>query len=425
MGHHRKHISAVRAAVRKRLPSTILRELRRFASDGPQKILLFIVTPLMFFLFVTIYGDGAVHNLPVGICDDDNSASSRTVIRMMSATRTMQVIATVRTINELKSGIASGRFAGALYIPDRFEADIKSGLQVQPILIRDGTNYIASSFIARETSGILKMVGAGAAQSRLRKSGLDARHAYALISPVGADVSNMYNPIFSYLRYLAPGIIFSQFGMLVMISAGIAFAREREHASMPQLKYAAKGRAIFAFAGKSAPYFLVISIWTMILLLAALPLGNIADMNESIAAIPTVMLFLGACWCIGAAIGMVTGAVMLAAMVGVFVGMPSFIFSGWTFPLPAVPPVMAAVAQILPFTHFMQAWFESARMGLGPFSAVINLLALGAMILSGSLLSMILISIFWKKETHHRHGPSHPQTAASNHSGDIGEDADV
>ncbi len=410
MKHHRG--KQIETAVRGKLPGTVVRELHRLMCDGPQKILLFILPPILFLIFTTIYGNGSVVDLPVGICDADNSALSRTIVRMIDATRTMNVVANVATVADLRAGICSGRFAGALYIPDHFESEIKAGRQVQPVLVRDGSNYIASSFIAREILGIMKMAGAGAAQSRLRKSGLDARHTYALISPVGADVSNMYNPIFSYLRYLTPGIVFSQFGMLVMISAGIAFAREREHSTLPQLKHAARGRAFFAFVGKSIPYLCVIFFWTIVLMFFVYPLREIASFSESFDALPTVFVYLTASWCIGAAAGLLTGTVMFATMVGVFIGMPSFIFSGWTFPLQAVPPVCAAIAQILPFTHFMNAWFTSARMGLGAFSAPEDLTVLSIMIISGTVFASLLLSIFWKKEPRHSHGHTDCQTGA-------------
>jgi ABC-2 type transport system permease protein len=62
----------------------------------------------------------------------------------------------------------------------------------------------------------------------------------------------------------------------------------------------------------------------------------------------------------------------------IFINMPTFIFSGYTFPLWAVPAALAAFAQIMPFTHFFTAFFKVALMNVSityAYPEIIKLLA--------------------------------------------------
>ena len=373
------------------------REWRRLRADGPQKILLVVIAPLVFWLFCAFLGDGTVKNLPVAICDDDHSALSRTIARSIDATKLMHVLSYVKTVEELQQGIAAGRYAAGLYLPANMEADVKAGRQVQPVLFRNGTNFLVSSFIARDAQTVLRTVNAGLIKSRLAKVGLGAGQAMALVSPIAVDMSNLYNPSFNYCNYLAPGIVFAQLGMIVMLSGAICFARERERNTLAQLRHRARARIGLALHGKAAPYALAIALLTAGILLVLFPVYNIARFGDGVAALPGIALFLCASWWMGALAGIVTGRVLVAAQVAIFLGMPSFIFSGWTFPLPAAPEPMAAAAQVLPFTHFMPVWFSAARMHLGPFSPVKELAILVSITVFSYAATRFVLAYAWNR----------------------------
>lgn len=384
-----------------------MREWRRFASDNPMKILLLGIAPAVLWLFASFCGDGAVKNLPVAVYDADNSALTRAAIRMIDATRLMKVTAHVESIAELEKGIESGRFAGGFFLPPCMEADIKAGRQVQPVIFRNGTAFIASSFIAREGLGIFRTLSAGIVMSRLSKSGMSSEAALALVSPVGVDASNLYNTVMSYQNYLAPGIMFAQLGMIVMIAGAVCFAREKEHGTLLRFRRRARGNHLAALHGKTAPYALIIGLLVLLMLAILFPLKGIADFPDAAAALPAIFLFLAASWWMGALIGVITGQVMLGASISIFMGMPAFIFSGWTFPLPAAPGIMGAAAQILPFTHFMPGWFSAARMHMGPFSSPAALLILFAMTVAAHMFTHMLLVQQWKQ----------PEAAAKNPDG--------
>jgi ABC-2 type transport system permease protein len=406
MSRHRHHHSNRTVNPYRGFIGVALREWRRLCADGPQKILLFAITPGVLWLFCAFLGNGSVADLPVAVCDEDQSVLSRTVARSFDATKLVRVVSYVNSCDEIRRGIAAGTFAGGLYLPRGMEAAVKAGRPVQPVFFRNGTNYLVSSFLSRDAQAVLRTVNAGLVKARLSKAGLGREQAMALIAPVGADVSNLYNVNFNYLTFLAPGIVFAQFGLIVMLAGAICFARERERHTLFPLRQRANASVAAALHGKTAPYAAVFAFTAALLLAVLFPLHHVASFTDAIPALPAIVLFVASSWWIGAAVGCVTGNAMIAAQVAIFVGMPSFIFSGWTFPLPAAPGVMAALAQLLPFTHFMPVWFSSARMNLGPLSSAGELAALGGIALAAYCLSHGILACIWKKTFDRRRAPS-------------------
>ena len=70
----------------------VKRELQRMVS---RRIYLgaCVVLPLFLLFFMsTIFGGGAMDNLPIGIVDSDNTSTSRSIVRMMEAVPTFSVI---------------------------------------------------------------------------------------------------------------------------------------------------------------------------------------------------------------------------------------------------------------------------------------------------------------------------------------------
>jgi ABC-2 type transport system permease protein len=349
-----------------------LTQVRRLRADGSQRILLLGIAPLICWLFCALYGDGTVKDLPIGICDQDHSALSRTLIRAIDATKLMRIVSNDASPEDLASGIRSGALCAGFYFPQGMEAAIKAGKQTRAVVFRNGTNYLISSFIGRESQTVVRTINAGLVLARLRKNGVPAKNGLALVSPLAVDVSNVYNPSFNYLNFLCPGVVFAQFGLIVMISGALCFAREKRRAVF-------RFRAQIEFAGlcaKISLYAIIIIALTSCILFALFPWYGVTTLHDSVMAVPSIALFLAACWWMGSFIGILLGQAALASEVCIFIGMPAFIFSGWTFPLRAAPPFMAVIAHGLPFTYFMHAWFQTAGMGRGALSPIPELIVL-------------------------------------------------
>ena len=71
--------------------SVLLREWRRMTSRRLYLCVCIILPLFTLFFMATIFGNGQMENIPIGIVDQDNTASSRAITRNISAVPTFKV----------------------------------------------------------------------------------------------------------------------------------------------------------------------------------------------------------------------------------------------------------------------------------------------------------------------------------------------
>ena len=87
-----------------------------------------IVLPLFsIFFMATIFGNGQMENLPVGIVDGDNTATSREIIRMTEAVPTFRITRHYADEVEARADVQRKSIYGYLSIPSGFEAKVMDG----------------------------------------------------------------------------------------------------------------------------------------------------------------------------------------------------------------------------------------------------------------------------------------------------------
>ena len=107
--------------------NVFLREWRRMTS---RRIYLgaAVVLPLfLIFFMATIFGDGQMRHLPIGIVDEDNTSTSRSIVRSIAAVPTFDVVAHYANDAEARAAVSRREVYGYLSIPPRFEEAMVRG----------------------------------------------------------------------------------------------------------------------------------------------------------------------------------------------------------------------------------------------------------------------------------------------------------
>jgi len=360
------------------LKKLIRREICRFAKDKVMIALAIVIPVIICLIFVVIYDTGAITELPVAVYDADNSEVSRMFCRALDASSSMKIVDNVNSIPEIEDGIRKGIYQGGFYFPANMERDIKANRQTPPVLYKNSQNIIVCNYLLREGLTILRTYNAGVLLKKLRLKGASDEQGMAIVNPISVDVSVLYNANFSYLSFLSPGFIFVQFQMTIMLSALLVFVREFERKTIDSaLAIVNNNRALFIL-GKALPLFLVHCCMAIIILCIAFPLGKIYLPGSYPAVICITLLFVLASFIPGLLLGAVVHDSFYVTELSIFINMPTFIYSGYTFPLWAVPGLFVAFAQIMPFTHFFTAFFKVAQMNVSityAFPEICKLLA--------------------------------------------------
>lgn len=356
---------------------SFLRELKRFGSDRVCVVICFVIPPILFTLFCFIYYAGLVRGLPVAVCDNDNSSISRTLVRSIEASSVMKVVAHVNSAREIEDGLRRGIYLGGFYLPNGMERDIKRGHPVFPVIYKNSQNLLIGNTLFKEAMTIFRTFNAGVLLNKFRKAGLSKDQAIGLVNPVATDITVLYNPNFNYSQFLSPGLIFAQFQVIIILTFFLIIAREWEENGFTEALTAAGGRGGALIIGKSLPYLIVHCATAVAIYGILFPLFDIKINGSIVATFVVTFLFILASSVPGMLIGMITRNQLVGMEVSILLNMPAFMFSGFAFPMRALPEPFVFAAQLLPFTHFSNGFFKVALAGLplqGAFHECVYLL---------------------------------------------------
>lgn len=370
-----------------------------YCADRVQILLTIVIPPLLFTLFCLIYNTGMVTDLPIAICDNDQSGLSHSLARAIESSSTLRVVECVENPTEMENEMRRGRICGGFYFPSGMERDIKKGATAHPVLYKNAQNILVGNYLSKEGLSILRTFNAGVLIKKLKMKGLAEEQAMALVNPVATDVSVLYNPNFNYTGFLCPGLIFAQFQVIVMLSALLIMTRACERHELQCFPGGTPCTPGALLIGKTLPYFALHCLTGMGILLILFPVFDVRLPGSFGLTCGLMMVYIAASFVPGLIIGLIVPNSIFGAQVGILINMPAFIFSGYTFPLSAIPTPLAHLSQILPFTHFVPAFFKLAVTRAPIAAASAEITALMAFVVPTLLLVYGLIRHESRKES--------------------------
>ncbi|MFZ6033228.1 MULTISPECIES: ABC transporter permease [Melioribacter] len=340
-------------------------------------IFIAVVMPFILILILnSIYKKEILRELPVAVYDCDRSELSRKLIRLIDASPSMEIIDSYVSIDMIEDGFNSGKTEAVFYIPSDFERSIKRGLQSRIIVYKNSSNIITSNLILKDASTIVKTFSAGTLLNKFEKNSMNETIAYPLVNPVKIETSSLYNPNYSYVSYLPPGLIAFTLQIAIMLSTSLIINSEFTGRAFGELILISRGNSLLIFAGKFAPYFTLYFFMTLIILFIIFPLYNIAVNGSYVVLLLLFIIFIAVNVNSGILISSLFNDQLFATELTIFINTPAFILSGYTFPVWAMPSVHKALAYSMPFTYFLEAFIKIIRAGANPSDMTSELAAL-------------------------------------------------
>lgn len=375
----------------------IRREFHRIMERKTLYILMIILPLFVSFLYVFIYRGEIVRDIPVAIFDEDHSALARTITEFVEGSSSMRIAGYVNSVEEMQKGIQSGTYQAGFYIPRNLEKDIFAGKNSTVIIFKNTSNLIIGNTILRDGMTIVKTVSAGALKKKLTKKGMMEEQALNIANPIKVEAQSLYNPNYSYLAYLVPGLLAFTLQLVIMVSSVIIISSEFSHDTFPQLLEISHNNIYKIIIGKAVPHLLIHSATIMLIVGIVMPFAGIKVIGNPVIMILFFILFVAACLSFGIFISCAFHDQMFATSLVLFINMPAFIYSGYTFPLWAMPLVHRIAAGLLPFTHLISGYIQFYQMG-APFKEILDETALLILfIIGGFILSIIALKINVKK----------------------------
>ena len=334
--------------------AVLLREWRRMTSRRLYFGVCIILPLFTLFFMATIFGNGQMENIPVGIVDQDNTASSRAIVRNISAVPTFKV--TKHFVNEeaARKAVQRKEIYGYLSIPPRFEQDAISGKDAtlsyyyHYALLSVGGELMA----AFETS--LAPVSLSPIVMKAVALGVDQNQITTFLLPVQASNHPIYNPSLDYSVYLSQPFFFVLFQILILLTTVYAVGIEIKFRTADEWLSVAKGNMVTAVLGKLLPYTIIyiligwLANYVMFGILHIPFQGSWGLMSMLIA------LFVVATQALGLFLFSLFPAISLIISIVSMVGSLGATLSGVTFPVPNMYPLVRDASYLFPVRHFME-----------------------------------------------------------------------
>jgi ABC-2 type transport system permease protein len=328
----------------------IVKELRHIIRD-PRTLAILLFLPI-FLLVVFGYAISLdVKNIGLAVYDADRSALSREFVEDFTRSRYFTLKAVLNSADEADALIFSEKAQVALVIPPDFSKHILKK-EIAPVqVIVDGSNPTVGSTAVSYTEMIVADWSAKAAYFTPDTGGVNRR---AL--PVEALPRIWFNPELSSARFLMVSAV---------ISTSLSIVREKERGTIEQL-IVSPVRSLELLIGKTVPYFFIALFNAACVLIASYVFFGIQIRGSYLVFFIVTVVFLLGCLGLGILISTFIDTQQNAFMATVFLTvLPSYILSGFIFPIRNMPIIVQAFSYIVPNRYFLAALRSIMIRGVG------------------------------------------------------------
>jgi ABC-2 type transport system permease protein len=339
------------------------REWRLILSDKKLRSLMLIAPLLNAMIVCGVYAPSYVTELPLAVVQQDRSALSQRMIRWLDQHQKLEVKHNLADAAEAEQLLKQGLIAGYVVFEKDFSQRLKRNEEARVLLFCDATNMVVANSINAAVQGVVQTFSAGLAMNKARKLGAFRDQAQALVVPIRAELRPMGNPSFSYADFMLPGMLLTVLQQVILLALAFSWAGERETQSWAELQTLSQ-RPWVILLGKNLPHLLLYFIWLLIFFSLVLPLSSVSSEAKpgSLLIFATLFILVMVAW--GTWISLMIGDRLGATQALMFLSVPSFILSGYTWPSASLPWALQVFSQILPLTHCAVMFRKIYGMGL-------------------------------------------------------------
>ena len=315
---------------------------------------ILLVGPLLGLLvFYAIYSVQVLKDIPTAIVDLDHSRASLELIKNIQGAENLKVTAYPDSYDQLQELIEKGEVITGVVIPENYGKEVALSRQTRVEIIVDGSNMV---YATNATSAILSATRTLSAQTGVKTlvaRGIQPDQARAAYQSVDFSEEAWFNPTLNYAYFVVLALALNVWQQCCTLAACMNIIGETGARSWYQLKSLGLSRRRLFFSKSAAQIttFMLIALPVFFLAFAVfkLPLrcGLTVFLSFNLA-------FVMALHSVGTLASSLARDTVNATRFGMIIALPSFLVSGYSWPLEAMPSYLRVIAQMLPQTWYFQ-----------------------------------------------------------------------
>jgi len=335
------------------------KELLHIVRD-PQSLMAALTQPLLVLLLFGYALSLDVDRIPTMIYDANRTAESRNLVLAFRGSRYFQVIDEVDSYRPIEKAMDQRRILVGVAIPADYSRDLLQG-KVSPVqILLDGADSNTASIAMGYAQGVVQTYA-----KQARDDAQSLRTGSVTQPAVDAQVRVWYNTDLVSRNFIVPGLI----GVITMIIAALltslTIAREWENGTMEQL-LSTPVRPIEMALGKLSAHFLLGLTDMLIALFVGVVVFKVPLRGSVVLLLFSACVFLYGALAWGLFISASFRNQLSAYQMGTLTSfLPSFLLSGFIYPISNMPWIIQIVSFIIPARYFIDITKGIFLKGLG------------------------------------------------------------
>jgi len=311
--------------------------------------LLFMIFLPAFMLLLFGYAlNFDVKHIPLAVVDQDGSRASRDLVDKFRTTEYFDLKAVLPEPAAIDPLMGREAIRVALVIPPKFSDDLLAGRSPSVQVLVDGSSAMSGSTAAGYIGAILQSYSQKITIEALTRRGLTR-----IDLPLTTQVRVWYNPELRSAKFLVPGLMAFILMVIVTVSMAFSIVREKERGTMDQIKVSSL-RPAELILGKMVPYIVISLGAAHLVLLLGEALFGVGIRGSYPLLLLAMVLFVTGALGQGILISTITKTQQVAFLLAFLTTMlPTFILSGFVFPVRNMPAPIQAITYFVPARYFL------------------------------------------------------------------------
>lgn len=342
----------------KRILAISKKEIRQLKRDTRMLYVLFVFP----FVLLVIFGYAInfdVHHIKMVVYDRDNSETTRDFINRLTSSDYFDLVGHINSESKIRRVLDRGEAQVVLVFPQDFSRNIYSNKKGKIQILVAGIDANTASVISNYMNAAISSFSYKITQEELAVRG---RSAYM---PINLEPRFWFNPDLNSTLYLIPGLISMILIMTAVISIAMSIVREKERGTMEQINVSPLS-SLELLVGKTLPYTVIALLIASIILFAGYILFGVTIKGSVILLFISTFIFLFACLNLGILVSSISDSQQVAFQLSALISLlPSFLLSGFVFPIESMPPVIQVITNITPVKFFIIILRDILLKGVG------------------------------------------------------------
>jgi ABC-2 type transport system permease protein len=328
----------------RRILAVFWKEVIQISRDVRSLIIIFAIP--LFLLFIYGYAVNLdVKHVPLCVYDRDGSQQSQDLLKGFQSTDYFDIVHLARDYPDVVQHIDSGVCSVAIVIPPRFSEDLRNGNATKVQALLDASDSNSASIGLGYAQSIV-----AAYSSKVQLDWAAERGVLPPAPPLDLRARTWFNEDLESMANIVPGVVALVMAVVGAFLTSLTIAREWERGTMEQLISTPVGRLEIQI-GKLIPYFVIGMVDTAVCAVASVQWFGVPFRGSWVVMFACSALFLTVVLSLGYFISVTTKS-QLGAMLATF--LPTFLLSGFIFPIDQMPVVVQVIARLLPACYFVE-----------------------------------------------------------------------